>query len=307
MTTNRRKFLSGLAGVSVSPLLLGFTRQAQKTYPISCSSYDWLTFYKRRGKVWWHDPDASARDFVQSGIPAIEPSLTTASEAREMVAVLKKHGIKMPSIYVNSVLHDRTEADKSIENVLSIADQVKDYGAEIIVTNPSPIEWGSKLLKTDEQLIEEARNVERLGEALRHKGLRLAYHTHDTELLAGAREFHHVMQNTSAENVSFCFDVHWIYRGSQNSQVAVFDVLKLYGNRVTELHIRQSINGTWSETFGSGDIDYPRLVSEMKTMKLRPHLVIEQCTESGTPNTMESQQAHRADLEQISKIFQPIL
>ena len=72
---------------------------------------------------------------------------------------------------------------------------------------------------------------------LRKMDVTLAYRTHDTELMGGAKEVHHILQNTSPENVSFCFDVHWVYRGSQNSQIAVFDILKMYGDRIVELHL----------------------------------------------------------------------
>ena len=65
---------------------------------------------------------------------------------------------------------------------------------------------------------------------------------------------------TDPKNVSLCLDVHWVYRGSGNSQVALFDIVKLYGKRIAELHLRQSKGGIWQETFTEGDIDYPRLV-----------------------------------------------
>jgi inosose dehydratase len=42
-------------------------------------------------------------------------------------------------------------------------------------------------------------------------------------------------------------------------------------------------------------------------MKMRPHLVIEQCVEAKTPNTMDGKQAHIKDLTMIKEIFKPIL
>jgi inosose dehydratase len=152
-------------------------------------------------------------------------------------------------------------------------------------------------------LLEQSTNMERLGSELKKMDLILAYHSHDTEMLAGAREFHHMLQNTSPENVSFCFDVHWMYRGSQNSQVAVFNTLKMYGSRIVELHVRQSVNNIWSETFGVGDIDYPRFVKQLENMKLRPQLVIEQCVEDKSPNTLRAVEAHRIDLSEIKRTF----
>ena len=299
---SRRKFLVTIGSTAILPFLTASNKKGL-TLPISCSSYDWFTFYRREGKEWWQDPDACAAEFLQTGLTAIEPSLTSAEQAGQMIAMLKKHNIQLPSIYVNSVLHKATEGSKSIDTVLSIASEVKKYNTKIIVTNPSPLQWGGTAVKSDSELLEQSANMARLGGELRKMDLMLAYHTHDTEMLAGAREFHHMLQNTSADNVNFCFDVHWIYRGSQNSTVAVFNTLKMYGSRVVELHLRQSVNGVWAETFSAGDIDYVRFASELEKFKVRPHLVIEQCVEDKSPKTMSAIEAHRVDLAAVERIF----
>lgn len=309
MKSTRRSFIQQtLAGVSATTLLSSAnTAPTSYPYPIACNSYNWVTFYRRQNKNWGDNLDACLADVAKTGVPAYEPGLSGIEELKKLAPLLKKHQLQLPSVYVNSVLHKADEAEKSIASVLAIADEVKKLGTKIMVTNPSPIRWGGAELKSDEELVEQAKNMEKLGLALRRKGITLAYHTHDVELRAGAREFHHVLLNTSPSNVSFCFDVHWVYRGSQNSQVAVFDILKLYGKRIVELHLRQSFNGVWSETFSSGDIDYQRLVRELKALNLRPHLVIEQCVESKTPNTMDGIQAHIQDLAEVKEIFKPIL
>ncbi len=95
--------------------------------------------------------------------------------------------------------------------------------------------------------------------------------------------------------------------GFLNSELAVFDILKLYGKRIIEVHIRQSVNGIWSETFGEGDINYRRVVNELKNIGVRPHLVIEQCIEEKTPVTMNAVGAHVADLRAVREIFKPLL
>ena len=299
---SRRKFLAAVGSASVLPLLASANKKSL-TLPISCNSYNWFTFYQREGKEWWQDPDACASEFLKTGLTAIEPSLSSAEQAVQMIAVLKKHNIQLPSIYVNSVLHKAEDGTKSIETILSIAKEVKKYNTKIIVTNPSPLQWGGTAVKSDAELLEQSANMERLGGELRKMDLILAYHTHDTEMLAGAREFHHMLQNTSSGNVSFCFDVHWMYRGSQNSTVAVFNTLKMYASRVVELHLRQSVNGIWSETFRTGDIDYVRFAAELERLRIRPHLVIEQCVEDKSPNTMNVVEAHKIDLDEVRRIF----
>lgn len=302
---DRRHFLKKLPVIASLPYLA--FQKKQEAMPVSCNSYNWLTFYRRSGGVWGKNLDEDFMEFSKTGIKAYEPGLSGLEEARQLIPVLKKYGIAMPSVYVNSTLHQKDKAAESISAVLKIADELKSFGTKIIVTNPSPIKWGSNDLKTDAELETQAKSMEELGRQLKQRGMTLAYHTHEIELKAGAREFHHILLNTSPEFVSFCFDVHWIYRGSSNSQVAVFDVLKLYGKRVVELHLRQSKGEIWSETFGEGDIDYARLAIELKKLNLRPHLVIEQCIEDKSPNTMNVVEAHIRDLEQVKKVFKPIL
>ncbi len=302
-TNTRRNFLNTIPLIASLPAFLDKESLFSTKYPISCNAYNWYTFYSRAGKSWGENWNDCIADFAKTGLKAFEPSLTSIEETKTIWAALKKHGIAMPSVYVNSVLHKQNEADKSIAEILKLADLAKSYGTKIFVTNPTPISWGGLEIKSDEELITQAKSMEKLGRELRKRGITLAYHTHDVELRAGAREFHHVLQNTTRENVSFCMDVHWVYRGSVNSQVAVFDVLKMYGNRIVELHLRQSVKGVWSETFGDGDIDYERFAKELKRLNIQPHLVIEQCVEEKSPNTMEAVGAHIIDLKVVKEIF----
>lgn len=302
---NRRQFLStAVVASSVSVLPdFGFSRDVKKTFQVSCNQYSWITFYQRDGRDWFADLGASLAEFASTGLTAYEPGLNNAEEAKKLLPLLEKHNLAMPSVYVNSALHDAAEAEKSLQTILSIAEIVQQAKTKIIVTNPSPIKWGGPENKSDEQLAEQAKNMDKLGAELKKRGMTLAYHTHDVELRAAAREFHHMMLATNPKNVSLCLDVHWIYRGSGNSQIALFDVVKLYGKRIVELHLRQSKGGIWQETFGEGDIDYQRLRNSLQEAGVRPNLVLEQCLEKTSPKTMGSVEAHKQDLQVVSKMF----
>jgi inosose dehydratase len=102
-----------------------------------------------------------------------------------------------------------------------------------------------------------------------------------------------MLAGTDSELVKFCLDAHWVYRGSGDSQVALFDVVRLYGKRVVELHLRQSRDGVWTEAFCAGDVDYPRLVEALRAQGVNPHLVLEQAVEEKTARTMGAEEAHR--------------
>ncbi|UCG58019.1 MAG: hypothetical protein JSU70_00655, partial [Phycisphaerales bacterium] len=105
------------------------------------------------------------------------------------------------------------------------------------------------------------------------------------------------------KHVTLCLDAHWIYRGSGNSAVAVFDILRLYGSRITELHLRQSKDGVWTETMGEGDIDYVELAEYLLSIGVKPHIVLEQAAEQGTPKTMGTVQAFRRSSRYTRDVF----
>lgn len=306
MSVSRREFINTLSAVTATaylsnPSLAGNSQK--KVSQVSCNQYSWITFYNREGKNWGANLDVSLADYASTGLKSYEPAANNAEDIKKLLPFLNKYGLSMPSLYVNSVLHKADEAQKSIESVLSIADACKAAGTNIIVTNPSPIQWGTDKNKSDAELTEQARNMDKLGAELRKRGMTLAYHTHDVELRAAAREFHHMLLATDPKNMSLCLDVHWVYRGSGNSQIALFDVVKLYGKRIVELHIRQSKDGVWQETFGDGDIDYSRLFTELDKIGVKPHLVLEQCLEKTSPNTLNAAEAHKIDMIEMKKVF----
>ncbi len=270
---------------------------------VACNQYPWGVFYQREGKDFSVSLDAGLGEVAASGIDGFEPGVGGLQQIEQMAPLLKKHGLEMRSLYVNSTLHEAGQADKSIEEVVAAAAQAKAVGTRIIVTNPSPIQWGGAQNKTDEQLQTQAAALDKLGARLRETGLTLAYHNHDIELRNAAREFHHMMVGTDPRNVTLCLDAHWVYRGAGNSQVALFDVVKLYGPRITELHLRQSQNGVWTEVFGPGDIDYPRLAEHLLKIGVKPLLVLEQAVEVGSPNTMKAVEAFQKSTRYTRQVF----
>jgi len=293
---SRREFLLML------PVGASLFYEGQEQRVISSNGYNWITFYQRAGKIWGQDWDACIQDYARSGLKALEPSIGNVDDLNKLIPALKKYDIALPSIYVGSILHEPKEADLSIQRILAIADRLKSEGTNIFVTNPSPLKNG--VAKTDAELVCQVEKLNLLGSQLKQKGITLAYHTHDVEFRESAKEFHYVLQHTKPENLAFCMDVHWVYRGSGNSEQTVFDVLKTYGKRIVALHIRQSENGIWTETFsGKGDIDYVRLAKELKKKKIKPHLVIEQCLEAKTVQTMDAAQAHAIDLKVVKALF----
>jgi inosose dehydratase len=307
-TITRRRFVKDLALAGGAVLASGGAatigaRSRQDRLHVACNSYSWLVFLRRENRNLNAELDAALGELAASQLDGYEPGANNPQELDRLGPLLQKHNIEMRSLYVNSVLHESEKAEKSIESVLAIARKAKALGTKIIVTNPSPIAWGGAQNKDDAQLRLQAAAMNKLGRQLKAMGLTLAYHNHDIELRNAAREFHHMMVGTDPAYVTLCLDAHWVYRGAGNSEVALFDVVKLYGSRITELHLRQSKDGVWTETLCDGDIDYQALAKRLLEIGIRPHIVLEQAVEKGTPKTMTSLEAFRKSTQYARAVF----
>ncbi len=307
-TISRRRFVKDLA-MAGGAIVMGARsagaakRRSRGKLHLACNQYPWLVFYQRENRNFNSELDKGLREVAASGMDGFEPLANNPQEIDRLGPLLKKHSLEMRSLYVNSVLHEQDKADESIEAVLAIAEKAKGIGTKIIVTNPSPIRWGGPQNKNDAQLKVQAAALEKLGRQLKSMGLTLSYHNHDIELRKAAREFHHMMVGTDPAYVTLCLDAHWIYRGAGNSAVALFDVLKLYGSRITELHLRQSKDNIWTETFGDGDIDYQALARYLLNIGVHPHIVLEQAVETGSPKTMTTLEAFKKSSRYARRVF----
>ncbi len=302
----RRDFLYGVAAAGTASQLAGQPvagRKLDRRLHIASNEYSWQVFYARESRNFRQSLDTGLRDVAQSGLNGLEPSCESPQDVDRLERLLRQHGLEMRSLYVNSTLHDPERAEASIKQILAVAQRAKAVGTRIIVTNPFPIRWAGPENKDDKQLRTQASALEKLGRELKSLGLTLAYHNHDMELRNGAREFHHMMVATNPKLVSLCLDAHWIYRGTGNSSVALFDIVELYGSRISEVHLRQSQDGIWSETFGTGDIDYVALAAQLRAKRVKPHLVLEVAVEKGTPKTLDPVTAHRRSAEFARTVF----
>ena len=304
MKLSRREYVVSTGASMILAAVAGPLRALESTTEasllIATNTYPWLTFANRAQQAFELHSDSLLAEISAAGITGYEPIINSAAEFNGLAERLQRRGLRMKSIYVNSTLHDTAMAEQSVTRVIDIADAAKRLKTEIVVTNPSPIQWGGEEDKSDAQLRFQAQTLDRLGAELRQRGMTLAYHNHDAELRQGAREFHHMLTATDPNNVKLCLDAHWIYRGCGNSEVALFDVVKHYSARIVELHLRQSTDGVWTESFAiDGDIDYARLFDELRMRHIRPHLVLEQAVEAATPNQFSAVEAHRRSRDNL--------
>lgn len=305
---SRRRFMKQMGAVGATlgtfPWAARQVMAQAKTLHVATNVYPWFALLRRENRDFYKDVKASMDDIAASGVDGFEPIADTDKSLEILKPHLDRGKLAMRSFYVNSTLHDKAKTSTSIDQVVALAKKASVlFGAKIVVVNPTPIRWGGDENKSDAQLVTQATALNALGSRLKAFDMKLAYHNHDAEMRQSAREFHHMMLGTNPKNVSLCLDAHWIYRGAGNSSVALFDIIKHYGTRIVELHLRQSHKGTWTETFCDGDIDYRRILKYLNEKNIKPHVVLEQAIEKGTPNTMTAVEAHKKSLAYAKEVF----
>ena len=293
----RRQFLSAAIAAGGTALvaenLFAQVRAIERLH-VAVNQYTLGTVYGRDNIDFWTRLD----EIKNAGADGIEVMINSGVEVDNVGKRLAGSGLEMRSIYAGANLHDENAAEGEIARLLGIGEKVKSFGTKVMVFNPAGVQG-----KSDAELIRQSKNMDIVGTGLRKLGISLAFHYHTSELEFGAREFHHVLCGTNSENVSICFEQHWSYRACGNSQVAVFDHWKLYGERSTAVHLRQSVNNVWSETYGDGDIDNARLAAALKKLPKMPHIVLEQAPENGTPKTMTPAEVIRRSADYVRRVF----
>ena len=143
MSADRRGFLS-LAAMGAGALATGAgrVRAAGRPLRLACSQYSWDVFYRREGKILAEHWDAALAEMAAVGFTGLEPLVESPADLATLAPLLRKHGLEVRSLYVNTVLHDPGRVDASVAEVLAVARAARPLGAGIVVTNPSPIRWG---------------------------------------------------------------------------------------------------------------------------------------------------------------------
>ena len=278
---------------------------------IAAQEYPWKTWADRAGEPWPPADLGPTLDAVKAaGCDGWEPLVDDPAAVAGLLPLLAARGLGLRSIYMNATLHDPAVAEAETNRALAAVDAVRLHGCRVLTLNPTPIRWGGDENKSDGQLRFQATALERLARAVSARGLLLAYHVHDAELRAGAREFHHMLASTDPAAVRLCLDAHWVYRGCEHSAVAALDAVRLYGHRTAELHLRNSVKNVWTESFGPGDLDHAAIRRELEAAGVKnfgkpggPVLVLEQAIEAGTAVTMTPQQAHAKGRAYAAGVF----
>ncbi len=115
---SRREFLRDtVLATTLAAGMSGATQAGTSRLHVACNQYPWSVFYGRDGKDFNALLDAGLAEVAASGIDGFEPGVGGLQQIEQMAPLLKKNGLEMRSLYVNSTLHEADQADTTGSSV----------------------------------------------------------------------------------------------------------------------------------------------------------------------------------------------
>jgi inosose dehydratase len=241
-----------------------------------------LYIYQQRSGVEFGRPFEEALDAIfgqvrAAGYEGIELPLAlcgTPEGVQRVGDLLARHGLQLPSVYAGGVLYDDS-ASETTWAVLEQAAEAKQLGIRSLTFNPAPRPEGTK---TDQELRDQARRLDQLGQQVQSRGLNLALHFHAPELRDDGRELWADLEGSTQANVGLCLDVDWAWRGG----IEPLRILERYGDRLNSLHVRDARAGIWSQALGEGAYDYAPIFRRLRDLGFDGWINVELADEPGT-------------------------
>jgi inosose dehydratase len=270
---------------------------------IGSHSAPWWQHYQPHGAPGSDHWSRLLTDMASAGLKVVEPVLHDESEIRSLHSLLTPLGMSVASISVHCDLTGRDWED-SANRALALATAANPIlNCRLLVVRPRDPAAPTDAIHDDSMLTHQAAALRWLTNRLDRRGIVLAYQPEEASMACGARELHHLMMATRNVGMRLCLDVHRLFRGCGNSQLAVQDLITLYGDRVGTVRLRQSRAGIWTEYLADGDIDYQALIKQLTRYDFSGPFQLETLREHGTPTTVSLVESHRRSLRFLQDLL----
>jgi sugar phosphate isomerase/epimerase len=214
-------------------------------FPLSKVGLQMYTVRDAAGK----DLDGTLAAVAAAGYHLVETAGMYGRSAADLRAMFDKHGIRTASGH-----YPLADLESAPETVFTTA---KTLGQEYVV-----VPFLDPSLRTADTFGSLPGRLNKLGEAAKTAGLKLAYHNHDFEFqnYGGTTSvMQRLLANTDPALVSFELDGYWAFKAGN----APAELVARYPGRFTMLHLKDSTAAP-EKAFadvGKGVIDFPRFIA----------------------------------------------
>ncbi|MEO8560538.1 MAG: sugar phosphate isomerase/epimerase [bacterium] len=261
---DRRKFfkVSGAAGAAVvwGGSLAGCATSGVATaspasgpFPLSSVGLQLYTVRNLADK----DLDGTMAAVAAAGYPLVETHSLYGKSARDLRAILDKHGLRTASGH-----YGLAELESTPDTVFATANTL---GQEFVVLN-----WLDPAHRSAEFYRGFPALLNKFGAQAKAAGLKFAHHNHDFEfdMLGGTTPvIETVIANTDPALVSFEVDLYWVYKAGADP----LRFVERHAGRVAMVHLKDSTPAPQKAMadVGSGVIDFGKVLDAAKRTNVR--------------------------------------
>jgi sugar phosphate isomerase/epimerase len=186
------------------------------------------------------------RRLSEMGYQNVEPFTFNGLTAAQYRALLEKYDLRASAEHTSiaEATWDQTLAD------------ARTLGLRYLGAGATPSNF-----TTEQQWIDYAEMLNRLGERAQRQGLELMVHNHFWEFqqVFGGRTAYDILQAyTDPRYVTFQLDLYWVTAGGADP----VEVLQRYGDRIELFHVKDMAPDGSIEIVGEGIIDFPAIFDE---------------------------------------------
>jgi sugar phosphate isomerase/epimerase len=131
------------------------------------------------------------------------------------------------------------------------------------------------LIRTKDDFMKVAENMNKLAEVLKKEGLKVGYHNHNFEWkeVEGTTFYDTLLKNTDPALVHMEMDIYWVVRAGHNP----IEILKQHKGRYAFVHVKDmdKTNPNLNTEIGKGSIDFKAIVPVAESAGVS-HFIMEQ-------------------------------
>jgi sugar phosphate isomerase/epimerase len=216
----------------------------------------------------------------------VEGQFATAAEARRQIAATgmtfygSHTGVGQKADYL----------DKAVDGVASLG------AKHFAVSGSGGVVKDGKL--NQEALTKKIEAIARVAKRCQQAGLRLVYHNHQAEFLAGGVEIQEILRRTDPQQVFLLFDIGHAHR-AQADVVAFFTANQ---QRIDAMHLRD-IRGDKQVPLGQGELNLAALAAAAKKADWHGWLTVEEENLGKSVDVPTVESVLTTDRRAINKFF----
>ncbi|MBV9209307.1 MAG: sugar phosphate isomerase/epimerase [Acidobacteria bacterium] len=193
-------------------------------------------------------------DAANAGYDGVELGLSAFASAEVAEAV--SNALKQHKLGIAALFYDVSTGadDESLRKIGSAATQAAKFGARLlnIITVADPATQAPhKKWRDDGSLDSVLRVMSVLAEEAERGGMNVCWHPHAENLSEDCTGLRRFLQQSAQTRVGVCLDLGWVLRAGSDPLRA----LRLCGDRLSLIHLRDFNQGVWCQALGEGLLD----------------------------------------------------